>query len=147
VFFLSVGLLIDLQYLKEQIWVILAALVVVTGGKTFLSWLLLMIAGEPFDLSVQASLFLSQVGNFPLSSPAPGWRWRGQPRRPQARHRGDRHVLLVSPIWFLMARVMHRLILSRANTWASIWRASGYGRARSPLRPAQSGILIRESRP
>jgi len=46
VFFLSVGLLIDLQYLKDQIWVILAALVVVTGGKTFLNWLLLMLAAS-----------------------------------------------------------------------------------------------------
>jgi len=37
VFFPVGGLLIDLQYLKDQIWVILAALVVVTGGKTFLN--------------------------------------------------------------------------------------------------------------
>src|SRR3954471_9640529 len=45
VFFLSVGLLIDLHYLAAQIWIILAALVVVTFGRTLLTWLLLMLAG------------------------------------------------------------------------------------------------------
>ena len=53
VFFLSVGLLIDLHYLMAQIWVILAALVVVTGGKTFLNWLLLMLAGESFGTALE----------------------------------------------------------------------------------------------
>ena len=37
VFFLSVGLLIDLKYLVQQAWIIAAALVVVTGGKTVLN--------------------------------------------------------------------------------------------------------------
>jgi len=117
VFFLSVGLLIDLQYLKEQIWVILAALVVVTGGKTFLSWLLLMIAGEPFDLSVQASLFLSQVGEFSFVVASAGLAVGAvSPAGHKLAIAVIAMSLLVSPIWFLMARVMHRLILSRANT-------------------------------
>src|ERR1700744_5283181 len=64
VFFLSVGLLIDLNYLIAQAWVILAALVVVTGGKTFLHWLLLMLAGESFGTALEVSLFLSPVGEF-----------------------------------------------------------------------------------
>ena len=64
VFFLSVGLLIDLNYLIQQAWVIAAALVVVTGGKTLLNWLLLMLAGENFDTAFAASLFLSPVGEF-----------------------------------------------------------------------------------
>ena len=46
VFFLSVGLLIDLQLSDRADLGDPGALVVVTGGKTFLNWLLLMLAGE-----------------------------------------------------------------------------------------------------
>jgi len=116
VFFLSVGLLIDLPYLKQQIWVIMAALVVVTGGKTFLNWLLLMIAGEPFDLSVQSSLILSPVGEFSFVIASAGL---GVGALSPAGYKLAIAViaisLLASPIWFLMARLMHRLILSHAS--------------------------------
>lgn len=116
VFFLSVGLLIDLQYLKDQMWVILAALVVVTGGKTFLNWLLLMIAGEPFDTAVQSSLFLSPVGEFSFVIAGAGLSVGALS--------SDGYKLaiaviamslLASPIWFLMARLMHRIIIGQAE--------------------------------
>jgi CPA2 family monovalent cation:H+ antiporter-2 len=116
VFFLSVGLLIDLHYLLDQAWVILAALVVVTGGKTFLNWLLLMIAGEPFDLAVQSSLFLSPVGEFSfvLASAA-----LSVGALSEAGHKLAIAViamsLLASPIWFLMARLMHQVIIGQAR--------------------------------
>ncbi len=116
VFFLSVGLLIDLNYLREQMWVILAALVVVTGGKTFLNWLLLMLAGEPFDLAVQASLFLSPVGEFSFVIASAGL---AVGALSAAGHKLAIAViamsLLASPIWFLGARLMHKLILSHAR--------------------------------
>ncbi|HEX2761287.1 MAG TPA: cation:proton antiporter, partial [Rhizomicrobium sp.] len=64
VFFLSVGLLIDLDYLLQQMWVIGAALVVVTGGKTFLNLILLMLAGEKFEDAFSTALILSPVGEF-----------------------------------------------------------------------------------
>jgi CPA2 family monovalent cation:H+ antiporter-2 len=116
VFFLSVGLLIDLHYLLDQAWVILAALVVVTGGKTFLNWLLLMIAGEPFDRAVQSSLFLSPVGEFSfvLASAA-----LSVGALSDAGHKLAIAViamsLLASPIWFLLARLMHRVIIGQAR--------------------------------
>jgi CPA2 family monovalent cation:H+ antiporter-2 len=116
VFFLSVGLLIDLNYLREQMWVILAALVVVTGGKTFLNWILLMIAGEPFDLAVQTSLFLSPVGEFSFVIASAGLTVGALS---DAGHKLAIAViamsLLASPIWFLMARLMHKVILGHAR--------------------------------
>jgi CPA2 family monovalent cation:H+ antiporter-2 len=116
VFFLSVGLLIDLHFLREQMWVILAALVVVTGGKTFLNWLLLMIAGEPFDLAVQTSLFLSPVGEFSFVIASAGL---AVGALSNAGHKLAIAViamsLLVSPIWFLMARFMHTVIIGHAK--------------------------------
>jgi CPA2 family monovalent cation:H+ antiporter-2 len=116
VFFLSVGLLIDLQYLRDQIWVILAALVVVTGGKTFLNWLLLMIAGEPFDLAVQASLFLSPVGEFSFVLASAGLTVGAlSPAGHKLAIAVIAMSLLASPIWFLMARLMHKVILGQAR--------------------------------
>ncbi len=116
VFFLSVGLLIDLNYLREQMWVILAALLVVTGGKTFLNWLLLMLAGEPFDLAVQASLFLSPVGEFSFVIASAGLTVGALS---VAGHKLAIAViamsLLASPIWFLAARFMHKVIIGRAS--------------------------------
>ena len=132
VFFLSVGLLIDLQYLRDQMWVILVALVVVTGGKTFLNWLLLMIAGEPFDLAVQTSLFLSPVGEFSFVIASAGL---AVGALSPAGHKLAIAViamsLLASPIWFLMARVMHKVIINHASVLGfdlaglRLWSRSG----------------------
>ena len=145
VFFLSVGLLIDLNYLREQMWVILAALVVVTGGKTFLNWLLLMLAGEPFDLAVQASLFLSPVGEFSFVIASAGL---AVGALSAAGHKLAIAViamsLLASPIWFLGARLMHKLILSHARVMGfdlaglRLWRPS-QGPAPVPNQPGPGG--------
>ncbi len=116
VFFLSVGLLIDLRYLMDQLWVILAALIVVTGGKTFLNWLLLMLSGEPFDQAVQSSLFLSPVGEFSFVIAGAGL---AAGALSESGYKLAIAViamsLLASPIWFVMARLMHRLILNQAR--------------------------------
>ena len=110
VFFLSVGLLIDLGYLIEHIWVIAAALVVVTGGKTFLNWLLLMLAGEPFGLALEASLFLSPVGEFSFVIASAGLSVGVlSPEGHKLAIAVIAMSLLASPIFFLGARLFHRL--------------------------------------
>jgi CPA2 family monovalent cation:H+ antiporter-2 len=115
VFFLSVGLLIDLHYLMAQAWVILAALVVVTGGKTFLNWLLLMLAGESFGTALEASLFLSPVGEFSFVIASAGFTVGVLT---EAGHKLAIAViamsLLVSPLWFLSARIVHAIIQNQA---------------------------------
>ncbi|HEX4370110.1 MAG TPA: cation:proton antiporter [Rhizomicrobium sp.] len=115
VFFLSVGLLIDLHYLIAQAWVILAALVVVTGGKTFLNWLLLMLAGESFGTALEASLFLSPVGEFSFVIASAGFTVGVLT---EAGHKLAIAViamsLLVSPLWFLSARIVHAIIQNQA---------------------------------
>src|SRR5581483_11437211 len=113
VFFLSVGLLIDLHYLVEQMWVIAAALVVVTGGKTFLNWLLLMLAGEPFGVAVEASWFLSPVGEFSfvIASTALSLNVLSAEGYKLA-IAVIAMSLLVSPVFFLFARLFHRLAMT-----------------------------------
>ncbi|HKD48269.1 MAG TPA: cation:proton antiporter [Rhizomicrobium sp.] len=115
VFFLSVGLLIDLRYLIAHAWVILAALAVVTGGKTFLNWLLLMLAGESFGTALEASLFLSPVGEFSFVIASAGVT---AGVLSESGHKLAIAViamsLLVSPLWFLAARVVHGIVQSQA---------------------------------
>jgi CPA2 family monovalent cation:H+ antiporter-2 len=116
VFFLSVGLLIDLRYLIAHAWVIAAALVVVTGGKTFLNWLLLMMSGKPFGVAVEASLFLSPVGEFSFVIASAGLTVGALS---EEGHKLAIAViamsLLVSPLWFLCARIVHRSALGHAR--------------------------------
>src|SRR5471032_2059101 len=107
VFFLSVGLLIDLRYLIQQALVIGAALVVVTGGKTVLNFILLSLAGKNFDTAFAASLFLSPVGEFSFVIAAAGL---SAGTLSPAGHKLAIAViamLLASPIFFLLARLAH----------------------------------------
>src|SRR6201996_6150700 len=110
VFFLSVGLLIDLDYLIQQAWIIGAALVVVTGGKTVLNFILLTLGRKNFDTAFAASLFLSPVGEFSFVIAAAGL---AAHTLSPAGHKLAIAViamsLLASPIFFFLARLAHRL--------------------------------------
>lgn len=112
VFFLSVGLLIDLHYLISQAWIIGAGLVVVTGGKTVLNFILLSLSGKNFDTSFAASLFLSPVGEFSFIIAGAGLT---AGTLSPAGHKLAIAViamsLLASPIFFLLARFAHRLAI------------------------------------
>jgi len=114
VFFLSVGLLIDLDYLMQHAFIIGAALLVVTGGKTFLNWLLMMLAGETFLVSLETSLFLSPVGEFSFVIAGAGLTVGALSTEG---HKLAIAViamsLLATPVWFLFARVFHRHALGR----------------------------------
>ena len=110
VFFLSVGLLIDLHYLIQQIWVIAAALLVVTGGKTVLNFILLTLAGRKFDAAFAASLFLSPVGEFSFVIAGAGLAAGAlSPGGYKLAIAVIAMSLLASPIFFLLARLAHRL--------------------------------------
>jgi CPA2 family monovalent cation:H+ antiporter-2 len=112
VFFLSVGLLIDLNYLVQQVWVIAAALLVVTGGKTVLNFILLTLAGKNFDTAFAASLFLSPVGEFSFVIAAAGLTAGAlSPAGHKLAIAVIAMSLLASPIFFLLARLAHRLAM------------------------------------
>jgi len=128
VFFLSVGLLIDLAFLNQHIWVILAALVVVTGGRTFLNFILLIMAGEKFHTAAVTSLILSPVGEFSFVIAGAGLAMGAlSPDGYKLAIAVIAMSLLVSPLFFLFARVCHR----KATT--------GHFRRRVDLAPALPG--------
>jgi monovalent cation:H+ antiporter-2, CPA2 family len=110
VFFLSVGLLIDLDYLIRQAWIIGAALIVVTGGKTLLNFILLTLGGRNFDTAFAASLFLSPVGEFSFVIAGAGLAAGAlSPGGYKLAIAVIAMSLLASPIFFLLARLAHRL--------------------------------------
>ncbi|HKY17952.1 MAG TPA: cation:proton antiporter [Rhizomicrobium sp.] len=112
VFFLSVGLLIDLDYLIQQAWIIGAALLVVTGGKTLLNFILLTLSGKNFDTAFAAALFLSPVGEFSFVIAGAGLAAGTlSPTGYKLAIAVIAMSLLASPIFFLLARLTHRLAL------------------------------------
>jgi len=114
VFFLSVGLLIDVEYLKQHAFIIWAALLVVTGGKTFLNWVLMMLAGEKFLVALETSLFLSPVGEFSFVIAGAGLTVGAlSPEGHKLAIAVIAMSLLVSPVWFASARLFHRVALGR----------------------------------
>ena len=111
-FFLSVGLLIDLNYLIQHVWIIGAALIVVTGGKTVLNFILLILGGKNFDTAFATSLFLSPVGEFSFVIAGAGLAAGAlSPGGHKLAIAVIAMSLLASPIFFLLARLAHRLAI------------------------------------
>ena len=109
-FFLSVGLLIDLRYVWRELWLIAAALLVVTVGKTLLNYGVLRLFRQRHDTAVLAALFLAPIGEFSFVLGATAS--EGGVMTPEGRDLAIAVValsLLVSPLWFVGAERAHRL--------------------------------------
>ncbi|SOE11609.1 CPA2 family monovalent cation:H+ antiporter-2 [Hoeflea halophila] len=107
VFFLSIGLLIDFDFIFENIALVLAAALLVVGLKTALNIFLLRITGSDPKTALLAGLSMAQIGEFSFVLAAAGFA--------SGAFGSDIYrlaiavtaiSLLVSPIWFnLMERV------------------------------------------
>jgi monovalent cation:H+ antiporter-2, CPA2 family len=64
IFFVSVGMLLDLQVLLEYAWPLAILVVVVMVGKTLFITTGALIAGQPLRTSIQSGMSLSQIGEF-----------------------------------------------------------------------------------
>jgi CPA2 family monovalent cation:H+ antiporter-2 len=64
VFFLSIGLLIDLEFLWENLAAVILVWLFVAGFKTILNTLVLRFMGEPTQRAFLSSLVLAQLGEF-----------------------------------------------------------------------------------
>jgi CPA2 family monovalent cation:H+ antiporter-2 len=128
IFFLSIGLLIDLHYMITHLWLIVIVLAVVTVGKTALNLILLHIVGQPGEVAFPAALFLSPVGEFSfvLASTAAA----AGALTPEGHKLAIAVIamsLLVSPLWFVGARRAHALAL-RGITEADALFKESYAR-------------------
>lgn len=107
VFFLSIGLLIDLDFIWEHIWQVLAASIIVVAAKTILNIFLLRRTGAKAETALIAGLSMAQIGEFSFVLAAAGFA--------AGVLGGDLYrlsiavtavSLLVSPLW---VSIMHRL--------------------------------------
>ena len=111
-FFFSVGLLIDVQYVWRELWLVGIALVIVAGGKTLLNYVALRIFRQPHATAFLVALFLAPIGEFSfvLAESAS----ESGVMTPEGRDLAIDVValsLLVSPLWYLAARRAHRLAI------------------------------------
>ena len=117
VFFLSVGLLLDLDFIWENLTTILMILLFITLGKTALNISILHLLRQPWTLSFCSGVVLAQLGEFSFLLAAVG------------REAGvvDAYAnnlivsltvlsLLLSPLWMTIAQQLHDLAPKRTIT-------------------------------
>tara|TARA_R110002020_G_scaffold137805_1_gene307426 strand:- start:1350 stop:2867 length:1518 start_codon:yes stop_codon:yes gene_type:complete len=73
VFFLSIGLLIDLDFILANVWLVVAAAFLVVGMKTALNIFLLRITGSDPKTALLAGLSMAQIGEFSFVLAAAGF--------------------------------------------------------------------------
>ncbi len=131
VFFLSIGILLDLGFIWENIGQVLALLVVVTGFKTALNVAILRLLGEPWERAWLAGVVIGQVGEFSfvlLAAGAAVGMIDGDHQRLIIA--GIALSLMTSPLWLMTARRLSRL------TWSGL----------DGVRQVLSRLFARESR-
>ncbi|OJF97338.1 sodium:proton antiporter [Pararhizobium antarcticum] len=72
VFFLSIGLLIDLTFVGENFWTVLSAAIIVIAAKTVLNIFLLRRTGSSPQVALVAGLSMAQIGEFSFVLAAAG---------------------------------------------------------------------------
>ena len=117
VFFLSIGLLIDLAYLWANLWLVLSLWFFVAVFKTGLNVVILQFMGEPPQRAFMTSLSLAQVGEFSFVL--------GATALSHGVITSDIHRLVVavtvvslatSPLWMHSARRLHHRAARSAPT-------------------------------
>ena len=125
IFFLSIGLLIDLGYVLHHLLLIAIVLAVVTVGKTALNFVLLHIVGQPGEVAFPAALFLSPVGEFSfVLATAAASAGALTPEGHKLAIAVIALSLLVSPLWFVGARRAHALALRGITEADSLFQQS-----------------------
>ncbi|HJW42159.1 MAG TPA: cation:proton antiporter [Rhizomicrobium sp.] len=125
IFFLSIGLLIDLSYVLHHLWLIVIVLAVVTVGKTVVNLGLLTALGQPGEVAFPAALFLSPVGEFSFVLAIAGAEVGAL--TPEGHKLAIAVIalsLLVSPLWFVGARRAHALALRGITEADSLFKES-----------------------
>jgi Kef-type K+ transport system membrane component KefB len=117
VFFLSVGLLIDLKFIADNLVTVLVLLLVVTLFKTAMNIGIMRLMGESWQRASLQGLTLSQLGEFSFLLAATGLS-AGAIGQEQSRLVIAVTVLslAISPIWLTTARRVHGLASRRIDT-------------------------------
>ncbi|MDJ0893661.1 MAG: cation:proton antiporter [Alphaproteobacteria bacterium] len=125
IFFLSIGLLIDLRFIWDNIWTVLAMLLAVTVLKTALNIGILHLLREPWPHAFIAGVLLAQIGEFSFvlgsAGVAAGVISDGQNSLIVA---VAAFSLLFSPIWQITVRRLLRILLLSVTSFPETFRAA-----------------------
>ncbi len=133
VFFLSIGLLIDLRFLWENLWTVLAVVAFITVFKTALNVGLLGLLGETWPRAFLSGVLRAQIGEFSFILAALGVSLgavSGQDYRLIVAV--TVLSLIISPFWLETARRLHRIALVGVTSPREVLRLI-YGREASAL--------------
>jgi CPA2 family monovalent cation:H+ antiporter-2 len=132
-FFLSIGLLIDLRFIWDNVWTVLAVVVFIAVFKTALNVGLLGLLGESWPRAFMSGVLLAQIGEFSFILAALGV---GVGAVSPENHRLIVAVtvlsLVVSPFWLETARRLHRVALMGVTSPRETLRLT-YGKEASAL--------------
>lgn len=121
VFFLSVGLLIDLDYVIAKFWLVLGLVLLVILGRTVMNVAVLRLLGEPWERAFPGGLFLSPMGEFSFvlvaAGVASGVVW---PNGYKLAITVIALSLILSPLWLGMARRFHALAVENITSWRAL---------------------------
>ena len=134
VFFLSIGLLIDLRFIWENIGVVLLLLLLVTVCKTALNVVIFRVLREPWPRAMLSGVMIGQIGEFSFLLAATGLA--------TGLINTEEYPLVVavtvlslavSPVWLESARRLERIMLHSVTSGREILRLL-YG--------AEAGLLM-----
>ena len=144
VFFLSIGLLVDFNFILDNLVAVLLIVTFVAGLKTGLNILVIGLLGQPWPRAILAGTLLAQLGEFSFVLAALGL------------HAGaitdGTHRLIVavtvlsllgSPFWLEAARRLHRVALLGVTSGRETLRVT-FGREAMALAgsAARAGIVV-----
>jgi CPA2 family monovalent cation:H+ antiporter-2 len=124
-FFISLGLLVDLNYILREFWLIVIALAVVAVGRSFTNLVILRLFGQPGDIAFPAALFLAPIGEFSFVLMTAGA--AAGALTPEAHKLAIVVIalsLVVSPLWFVGARRAHGLVTRGITEADALFRQS-----------------------
>jgi CPA2 family monovalent cation:H+ antiporter-2 len=134
VFFLSIGLLLDLNFIWQNLGKVLMILLFITLGKTALNISILHLLRQPWTISFLSGLVLAQLGEFSFLLSTVG-RELGI-----VDAYGNNLIvsltvlsLIISPLWMTIAKRLHDLAPSRTATLSHLLNLL-YGREVSLLK-------------
>lgn len=122
VFFLSIGLLMDIRYIWAHFWNVLILVVFITAGKTALNITVLHFLRQPWPQAFMGGLVLAQMGEFGFLITTVGLQ--------STLIDGEGSKLIISltalslafsPFWMTTARRLHDLKVSRSLSLSQIF--------------------------
>ena len=134
VFFLSIGLLIDLRFIADNLGTVLLLLLMVTLFKTAMNVAIMRSLGESWQRAFLDGVIISQIGEFSFLLAASGLAW-GAIGEDGAKLAVAVTVLslTLSPIWLTTARRVEGMAAGRISTLTELLRLT-YLRERAFIR-------------